>query len=135
MRTVNCYLIESALLYLMTAEAEYGKPLPLDPNDEGSMKRAFTLYVRPEVQRWSSDRRERLKLSLAYFLQKPDVLEDDVLANVQDLTMPEPSDIQQWFLWLYESLFPNENARSVDVSDVVEDNDVMEMNFEPGELS
>ena len=135
MRTVNCYLILSALGYLEIAEAEYGKPLPLDPEDEGSMKRAFTQYVCPEVQRWSSDRRERLKLSLVYFLDKPEVLENDVLANVQDLTMPEPSDIRRWFLWLYESLFPNEHVRTVDVSDVVEDNDVMQMNFEPGELS
>ncbi|GIW98760.1 MAG: hypothetical protein KatS3mg111_2093 [Pirellulaceae bacterium] len=135
MRTVNHCLIESALGYLAIAEAENGKPLPLDPDDEASMKAAFTKYVKPEVERWSSHRRERLKLSLVYFLDKPNVLEDDVLANIQDLTMREPSDIRQWFLWLYESLFPNENAKSVDVSDVVEDNDVMQMNFEPGELS
>jgi hypothetical protein len=134
MRSVNHCLIESALGYLMIAEAENGTPLPLDPDDEASMKRAFKEYVQPQVQRWSPDRQERLKLSLVYFLDKPNVLQDDVLANIQDLTMREPSDTQKWFLWLYESLFPNENVNRVDVSDVVEDNDVMQMNFEPGDL-
>jgi len=135
MQTVNHCLIESALGYLMIAEAANGKPLLLDPDDECSTKGVFTRYVQPQVQRWSSRRRERLRLSLAYFLERPAVLADDVLANIQDLTMREPSDIRQWFLWLYESLFPNENVKGVDVSNVVEANNVMEMNFEPGELS
>jgi hypothetical protein len=134
MRSVNHYLIESALSYLMVAEAENGKPLPIDPDDESSAKQSFELYVVPRVRRWSLLRRDRLRLSLAYFLNHPAVLEDDVLANVQDLTMREPSDIQRFFRWLFESLFPETRLSEVDLSGVTEDNDVMQMNFEPGEL-
>ncbi len=119
----------------MIAEAENGEPLGLRPDDESCMKQAFEMHVRPEIERWSSARRERLKLSFAYFLERPHVLEDDVIANAQDLTMPEPSDIRRFFLWLYESIFPDDNVADIDVSDAKEDNDVMQMNFEPGELS
>ena len=115
------------------AECEHGGPLPLDTEDERSMKLAYEQHVRPWVERWAPHRKEELKRSLAYFLQKPEVLDYDVLANVQDLTMPEPSDIQQIFRWLYEVLFPDEPLSEVDLSDVVEDNDTMETNFGPGD--
>lgn len=134
MHTVNHCLIESALGYLMIAEAENGAPLNLAPDVEPNIKEAFEKYVKPEVEQWSEKRFERLKLSLAYFVNKPDVLSDDVLANVQDLTMPEPSDIQQFFRWFYEVLFPDQPIKNIDVSNVKEDNDVMQMNFDPGEL-
>jgi hypothetical protein len=135
METVNYYLLQAAIAYLEIAEAENGQPLDLDPNDESLMKRSFEAHVRPEVNRWSPVRRERLKKSLAYFLYRPVVLRDEVLANVQDLTMSEPADIRQFFVWLYESLFPDERLRDVDISNVSEDNDIMQINLEPGELA
>lgn len=131
MKTVNCYLIMTAFGILEVAEVENGGPLPLDPDDERSMKDAYARHVKPWVDRWAQHRKDELKRSLAYFLQKPEVLENDVLANVQDLTMPEPSDIQKLFLWLYEVLFPDEPPSEVDLSDVVEDNDIMKTNFSP----
>ena len=134
MNTVNHCLIESALGYLMIAEAENGSPLNLAPDIEANIKGTFTDHVKPEVERWSKERSARLKLSLAYFINKPEVLEDEILANIQDLTMPEPADIQQFFRWLYEVLFPNEPITEVDVTNVEEDNDVMQMNFEQDEL-
>lgn len=118
----------------MIAEAENGSPLNLAPDVESNIKRAFADHIKPEVARWSDERSSRLKLSLAYFTNRPEVLEDEVLANIQDLTMPEPADIQQFFLWLYEVLFPNEPISEIDVSNVEEDNDVMQMNFEQDEL-
>lgn len=119
----------------MIAEAENGGPLELQPDNESIIKKSFAVYVRPEVERWSDGRRNRLKMSLAYFINKPVVLENDVLANVQDLTMPEPRDIRQFFEWFYEALFPDHPMNEVDVSNVQEDNDVMQMNFDPGELA
>ena len=128
-------MIEAAFGILQVAECERGAPLPLDPDDEHSMKRAYEDHVRPWVDRWAPHRQEELKRSLVYFLQKPDVLDYDVLANVQDLTMAEPSNIQQMFRWLYEVLFPDSPLSQVDLSGVVEDNDIMKTNFGPGELS
>jgi len=95
-----------------------------------SGSKPFGEHVRPWIERWPADRREQLKLSLAHFLDKPEVLEYKALAQVQDFTMREPSDIQCWFRWLYEVLFPEQDITEVDLSDVVEDNDVMKTNFQ-----
>jgi hypothetical protein len=67
-------------------------------------------------------------LSLAYFIHKPRILDYEVLANVQDLTMPEPSDYKQFFCWLYDVLFPAQPMSDVDLSTLREDNDPMEIN-------
>jgi len=135
METVNYWLIFSAIGQLMAAEARNGGPLGLLPDVESNIKQAFSLHVKPRIDGWPDRRRERLRLSLAYFIGKPSVLEYDVLANIQDLTMPEPSDFSQFFRWLYESLFPDQPMNELDLSGVQEDNDAMQMNFEPGELS
>lgn len=135
METANYWFIFSAVGHLMVAEAKNGGPLGLLPDVESNIKEAFAAYIKPQVLRWPEKRIQRLRLSLAYFINKPRVLEYDVLANVQDLTMPEPSDYQQFFRWLYEVLFPDQPMEEIDLSDVQEDNDVMQMNFEPGELS
>lgn len=127
-KVVNYWLIWNAFGYLEIAEAEKGCPLDINPNDESSSKRAFNQYVRPEVQKWSVKFIDSLRLSFAYFINRPEILEYRILANIPDLTMAEPSDIQIFFLWFWESLFPGENIERVDVSGVREDNDVMQVN-------
>jgi hypothetical protein len=110
------WLIESAFGYLAIFEAEKGEPLGLDPNNEEKMKLAYSLYILPEVRKWPKDQIERLRYSFIYFLKKPDILDRKILANIQDLTMPEPDNITQIFYWLFETLFPEsniENAESV----------------------
>jgi hypothetical protein len=131
--TVNYFLIYSALGYLTIAEAQNASPLRIDPNSKASVVAAFSKFVLPEISRWSSARRERLKLSLAYFLRKPQILEDEVLGNMQDLTMAPPYNIVLWFSWMFEALFPYVEIESVDIRNLKEDNDILQMNFEPGD--
>ena len=91
------------------------------------MKSAFQ-YVRTIVSGWSSHMREKLKLSFAYFIHKPEILEFEVLANAQDLTIRKVDDYVQLFKWLYEVLFPDDPIESIDISNVVEINNIMEIN-------
>ena len=129
MKKVNYHLIESALGYLSISEVNNGRPLNLNPECEVSIKSEFSSHILTGTERWPNEKQEQLKLSLAYFLQKPEILDNNVLANVQDLTMPEPVDIRQFFSWLYEALFPDSPIECVDISNVIEDNDIMQVNF------
>ena len=136
MQTVNYHLLFSALNNLIHAEYENGGPFHIDPDNEKCMKELFSEHISPEIARWSDKRRKKLKYSFAYFINKPDILDYKVLADLQDFTMPkEPSDISKFFLWLFEVLFPDEIISSIDLSNIEENNDIMQTNFEPGELS
>ena len=129
-RTANYWLIRDAFGFLEVAEASKGEPLNLDPDDEQIAKRAFALYIKPEVEKWSPERIAQLKISFAYFIHRIDILEDRVLANIPDLTMPEPSNIQRLFFWLWECLFPGEGIETIDIDGVEEINDVLRTNPE-----
>ena len=128
MTTVNYWAIYEALGYLETAEAENGGPLQLDPNDELSAKENFNAYIKPYLNKWPQHNLERFKLSMAYYIDRPDILEYKVLANLQDLTMKEPSDIRNFFLWLWECIFPELKIEEMHIKGVKENNDFTQNN-------
>ena len=127
MTEVNYWIIFDALSALEAEEAMQGD-LGIDTDDTASVANAFASIVVPEVRRWSAPWREKLKLSLAYYLRQPDILVDAVLASLQDLRLAEPSDPACFFRLLWDSLFPGERPDGVRLDDIVENNDVMEIN-------
>lgn len=128
MSTVNYWLIWHAVGLLEIAELESGEPLGFDPDDETSTKAAFEKHVCPSLHQWTTERTERLMLSLAYFHSKEEILDDQILANLPELTMPEPENTSLFFRWLFEALFPDRDIDSIQVESVEEANDVMEAN-------
>ena len=128
MHYVNYYLIDCALAPLTIENAELDGELNINPDDEPRLRQLFLTLVRPSIDGWSKSYRDKLRLSLAYYLHRPEVL-DRVLASQQDLDMPEPSDIVQFFTILWESLFPGQDQHTVDLTDLEENNDVMEINL------
>ncbi len=85
----------------------------------------------PFVATWPNWRRAKLKDSLAYYLDQPEILDQKVLAAQQDLTLLDFDDVGRFFRWLWETLYPGDNYRDVDLLGVVENNDVMETNPQP----
>jgi hypothetical protein len=128
MQQVNYHLIDSAMARLTVENVKSNGALNIDPDDEGRLRELFTALVRPSVSRWSARYQDKLRLSLAYYLRRPEIL-DRVLAGQQDLDMPEPSDIVQFFTILWESLFPEQDWRALDATNLEENNDVMEINL------
>ena len=131
---MNYWLIWDALGALERTEAVSGVPLGIDPNSETSSKEASRRFVRPWVHRWSAERVARLRLSLAYYLSRTDILDDNVLASLPDLAITQPKNTQLFFVRLWEVVFPEQGPTTLDVSAVTEDNDVMQVNKLPGEL-
>jgi hypothetical protein len=133
MRTANRHFINSSLVILTIAEAERGAPLELDCDDEQSSKAIFREHIVPFVREWPQWRQDKLHVALAYYMDRPEIL-DRVLAEQQDLTLFEFSDICRFFRWLWETLYPGEDYRKFDLSDVVENNDWLETNPQPRDL-
>lgn len=128
MEYVNYFLIEATLAPLTIRSVTSNGELTIDPDDTVELRQIINAHVVPYVEQWSDKYREKLRLSLACFLQRPDVL-DRVLASQQDLEMPEPSDLVGFFCVLWECLFPGQDAGTVDLSHIEEDNDMMEINL------
>lgn len=127
MQYVNHYLIDGALAPLTIANAKLNGALDLDPEDEVRLREIFRVHIGPYIDGWSKESRDKLRLSLAYYLHHPAIL-DGVLAGQQDLDMPEPSNVVRFFTILWESLFPGQDRHSLDITNVEQKNDVMEIN-------
>lgn len=93
--------------YLIVAEAYNGAPLGIDANDCDSVKSAFDRYVRPEVDRWTPVDRARLQRCLRCVIKGPAAIGDKALRSIQDVSMTEAADSTQFFIWLWDAIFPD----------------------------
>lgn len=124
-RNVNYWLVIKAIETIAVCEVVTGTPILDNADDEACVKRAMRECVVPSVMHWSSEKRDRLKLSLAYFLRKdPYYVAETAFAYMQDRYMPDPKDGRTFLIWLWESLYPGESYEDMDIADVVEINDV-----------
>lgn len=127
MKEVNYWLIFTALSPLSAAEAERGD-LGIDPDDEALVRKMFADIVAPVVLKWPEPWLSKLRLSLSYFIQRPEILKDKVLGQCQGINLPDPSDVSGFFRLLWDTLFLGQRFDEVSLNDVVENNDVMEIN-------
>lgn len=124
-RHVNYWLIINAIEAIAVDEVVTDTPILVDADDEESVKAAVRECVLPSVMRWSPEKRERLRLSLAYFLRKePYFVVEMAFTHMQDRYMPDPKDGRAFLIWLWECLYPGESYENVDITNVVEINDV-----------
>lgn len=124
--TVNYFLIESVLNVIAISQMTGELTCILDPDNADQMRAVFLSIPAVDISEWSEYYRSKLRLSLAYYLHRPECLHR-VLGGAQELDMPEPKDIVRFFSLLFEVLFPGDNWRSVNTARVVEDNDFNEM--------
>lgn len=126
---VNYWLVIQAIESIAVVEVVTGSPVILDPDDEESSKHGFREVVVESVQHWAQEKQNRLKLSFAYFLRKcPDELANEALGQMQDRLMPNPKDEVKFLTWLWECLYPGESYEDIDISGVIEINDVLKTN-------
>jgi hypothetical protein len=125
-KEVNYHIIYTALNPLGAEEARCGD-LGWDPDDSVAMKKVFIDLIVPHIQGWPAFWREKLKRSLAYYINQPKILEYEVLVD-QDISMHDPTDYSAFFRVLWEALFPGERLEDISLEGVVENNDIMEIN-------
>jgi len=81
MKEVNYWLIVAAFSPLEARNGDLG----IDPDDEGLMRRLFADIVAPVVRNWPEVWLDKLRLSLAYYMSRPEILQHNVLDTLQDL--------------------------------------------------
>ena len=124
-RHVNYWLVIDAIETIAVDEVVTDTPILVNADDEDCVKRAMRECVVPSVMLWSPEKRDRLKLSLAYFLRtNPYFVAETAFTYMQDRYMPDPKDGRTFLIWLWECLYPGESYEDVDITDVVEINDV-----------
>lgn len=127
---VNFYIIDTMLSYLYHAQIKEGGDLHMDSNSENSVKDYVGTWMFPKLQLWPLSAIEALQLALAFYIRKdPSVLERCVLDGLQDLELMQPDDVRQFFVWVYEGLFPHQPFTDVDLNLAVIDNDPMDANL------
>jgi hypothetical protein len=125
---VNYWLIGCALGALEEEESRLGD-LEIDPDDARLMRELFSRIVAPRVRNWREIWREKLRVTLAYYIRRRIALDYETFGGLlQDLTMPEPSDMAAFLSLLSDVLFEGQSWEEVRLEGVVENNDVMEIN-------
>ncbi|HPF40427.1 MAG TPA: hypothetical protein P5081_20885 [Phycisphaerae bacterium] len=113
-RTANYAILEEFATPLLTQVPE--RDLPIDPdynvNDSSLYKEVFSKYLRPYLETYIADESRRvIKENLQYFLTTKRAPFDAILFDWPDSTLPTPDRGFDYFLWMWESLFPDEDHR------------------------
>jgi hypothetical protein len=85
----------------------------IDSNNEGQVKRVISEMLAPHFFGLSAEMKDRAKTALGYYLAKPDANFERVFESCLPPFDP-PSVARQFFVWLWEVLFPTESFAAVD---------------------
>ncbi len=94
----------------------------LDPDNEQEIKNVFKEWTKPTFSKWDDSSKEIAKNSLRYFLSK----NDTDWVRVFDASLfpfEHPSIARNFFVWLWEEYFPNEDYHIEDIDNYVVSND------------
>lgn len=127
MKTVNLYFIDSILTpFFWLYEA--GSHDNLDMNVEGNARQVIREYLKPEFESFDPVSRTTAKESLRYALNKSGIPWDDLFHSAQPPFGP-PDDPRQFFIWLWEELFPGESYFLESLAGYEEHNDLEATNL------
>jgi hypothetical protein len=95
----------------------------IEPNDEDAVKRLISTTLKPNFDRQDDQSQAVLRENLSYFLTAG----SDFWRAIYEMYMPPidpPDDPRQFFVWLWEVLFPGEDYVMGELSDVKVVNDI-----------
>jgi hypothetical protein len=137
MQTVNWYMLNDLLSPIGgTADIneEVYKYQNFDSNSEMNVKEIISQEIQPHYDSRTKDYKESVKRSLSYFLTTNRInygsLYDSCL-----IAFDHPIDARNFFLWIWEVLFPNEDYHIKDITNYQEIEDVNEPYIDLGSLS
>lgn len=128
METVNWYMLNDLLSPIGgtgDVDEECLKYQNLDSNDEGQVKKVIMERIYPYYYGSSASYQKSVRISLSYFLTT-NRLNYGRLFDSCLIAFDHPVDSRDFFLWIWECLFPNENYRMKNVKDYQEIEDLDE---------
>jgi hypothetical protein len=121
----NAYFLGNLLAPLggMSDEEHFHASETTDPDDADSMKSWLRSVLKPNFDRYDDPSQQLIRENFRYFL----TADIDYWDRLYEMWMPPidlPADPRQFFVWLWEVLFPGEDYRDPDVDGVEVVNDV-----------
>jgi hypothetical protein len=97
----------------------------LDGNNAAQVKEVIAAELKPTFDSRSEKYREACRTALRYYLSKPGARFERVFyANL--LPLSPPSDVREFFVWVWEVFFPGQDYHVPDLSEFEEVNDIRE---------
>lgn len=75
-------------------------------NDETGFREAIRKYIKPLFLALDDNSQVICRDSLRYFLATDCMSFEDILTEQQDSNLPEPANARDFFLWIWQELFP-----------------------------
>jgi hypothetical protein len=129
MSTVNKYMLEDLISPIGgTADIDDERSMRFmntNGDDENAVKRIMEEEIKPYFQRISPPHQSSIKRSLSYFLTT-DRADFEFLYNSCLIALKLPSEPRDFFLWIWEVLFPDEDYRLKNPKDFEEVDDIYE---------
>ena len=98
----------------------------INPNDKKQIKEIIALEILPDFQKSSTGYKNLLKQTLSYYLTTGS-LDFERLFNLLLIAFDPPTPAVEFFIWLWEELFPNENYNLKNWQEFVEGDDLKEV--------
>ena len=130
MKTVNKYILGDFLVPL-GGTADYDSPSTaylhfVDPNNENEVKDVILNEIKPHYEGRPQGLREQMKLALSYYLTTNNIDFESIYYSFLIILQP-PSNAKNFFLWIWDVLFPGENYQMADTDQYVEIDDSSEL--------
>lgn len=97
-------------------EQKYPYDPKYDINNPSLYKRVFGEQIKPFFERLLPEQQIIVKRTFMYFLTTKNAPFEDILSGLQETPLPIPDEAHQYFIWLWDVLFPNEDYLLQDTS-------------------
>ena len=126
MKQVNPYYL-SKILYPFAGMADFDEEVikyrSLDPNNETEVKKVIEEILKPYFLGFDHNSQEKIKLTLSFYLTKSSVN----FGGIFDSLLPpfeSPDNPVDFFIWVWEVFFPNEDYHLDDLDEYTESKDM-----------
>lgn len=130
MQTVNEYMIRD-LLCPLGGSADIDEKIyqyqNVDGNSENEIKKIISETIKPFYERQTEGYRVSSKRSLSYFLTT-NRMDYGYIYDSCLIAFDHPTNPRDFFVWVWEILFPNENYHVTDIKNYSEIEDINEGN-------
>lgn len=130
---VNLYVVESLIDNIaslnLSDEEDTNLRKKINPNNETEVKIIFREWLIPEYKRWGIKTQFKFKESLRYLLYSNDEKLFNFVAGGNEPPFEFPQPLRNYFIWLWEVLFAEENYKIENITEYVVKNEFGAMNY------
>jgi hypothetical protein len=130
MNTANYHYLDRIIGSLNTVTDDEVSSIK-SPDDERGIRQVIRSRIVREFTSLDDETQLACKNSLRYFLTTGNAPFDNILADQQEWAIESSTDPKQFFIWVWQELFPSEDYRLTDTASWTERNDASKAIMRP----